>query len=125
MEDIILMQFMALFVGFIGSRVACMLFDFFAYGKILWKVKYWIANKYGYALDNLDDVGLKAGDEMLDAFYDIVSAKVFIIGLLNCPACITIWTTLAIALVSAAIYGVSWVFIILSIIYGYLITEKL
>ena len=112
-------------IGFTGSRIAVMLFDFMCYGGILWKVKFWIAEKQGFKMPDMTNKPVTIGHEKLQEHYDFISTKSFIIGLLDCKYCMTVWTCAIIALIGILGYAASWICLIYGIIFGYLITEKL
>lgn len=111
-------------IGFTGSRIAVMLFDFMCYGGIFWKVKYMIAYKLGFNMPDVSDYGISEGHQKLQEHYDFISTKSFIIGLLDCKYCMTVWTCAIIALIGILGYGVSWICLMYGILFGYLITEK-
>lgn len=111
-------------IGFTGSRIAVMLFDFMCYGGIFWKVKYNIAKRQGFVLPNLSHDSVSVGHQKLQEYYDFISTKSFIIGLLDCKYCMTVWTCGIIAIIAIFGYGLSWLCLVYGIIFGYLITEK-
>ena len=112
-------------IGFIGSRVAVMLFDFMCYGGILWKLKFWIAQRQGFKMPNLKNKPISIGHQKLQGFYDFASTKSFIIGLLDCKYCMTVWTSTFFAVIIIFAKEVPVVVLPFSVIFGYLITEKI
>jgi len=115
----------SLIIGFTGSRLAVMAFDFMCYGGIFWKFKYWIAIKQGFNVPDLTNKPVSVGHPKLQGFYDYASTKSFIIGLLDCKYCMTVWFCGIIAIIGIIAYGFSWVCLLYAVIFGYLITEKI
>jgi hypothetical protein len=112
-------------IGFFGSRVAVMGFDFMCYGGIFWKFKYNIAKSQGLKVPDLTNIPISIGHQKLQGFYDFASTKSFIIGLLDCKFCMTVWTSALLAVIIIFATGVSFLALPFSIIFGYLITEKI
>ena len=73
-----------------------------------------------------DMVGLNVteGHDALQRRYDQLSAVSFVIGLLDCKFCMTVWTSIIVAMVGFITFGCSGYIIMMSPIFGYLITEK-
>lgn len=112
-------------IGFFGSRVAVMLFDFMCYGGIFWKLKYNIAKWQGFKMPDLKNKPISIGHQKLQGFYDFASTKSFIIGLLDCKYCMTVWTSTFFAVIIIFAKEVPVVVLPFSVIFGYLITEKI
>jgi hypothetical protein len=104
--------------------MAVMLFDFMCYCGIFWKLKYWIAQKQGFKMPDLNNDAVSQGHQKLQEYYDFISTKSFIIGLLDCKYCMTVWACGIIAIIAIIGYGVSWFCLLYGIILGYLITEQ-
>ena len=112
-------------IGFTGSRIAVMLFDFMCYGGIFWRFKYWIAQRQGFKVPDLRNKQISIGHQKLQSFYDFASTQSFMIGLLDCKYCMTVWACAIISLIAIFCYGASCWCLIYGIIFGYLITEKI
>jgi hypothetical protein len=124
--DLVYWGLVSIVIGFTGSRIAVMLFDFMCYGGIFWKFKYWLTKDvFGYWMPNMVGVSVSKGHDILQKRYDEISALSFIIGLLDCKFCMTVWTCAIIALFGILVYGISWICLFYGIIFGYLMTEKI
>lgn len=116
----------SIIAGFFGSRIAVMLYDFMCYGGIFWKFKYWIAKDLlDYWMPDLVGLNVTEGHDALQRRYDQLSAVSFVIGLLDCKFCMTVWTSIIVAIIGFITFGCSGYIIMMSPIFGYLITEKI
>ena len=125
MEDNVTTIVVSILIGFFGSRIAVMAFDFMCYGGIFWKLKYNLTKKLGFDVPDLKNKPIGLGHQKLQGFYEWVAPQSFIIGLLDCKYCMTVWSSGILSLIAIAGYGASLLCLPISIIFGYLITEKI
>ncbi len=114
-------------LAFFASRIAVMLTDFLTYGEIFGGVKLWIAGKYDHIrvndfIQDIEEMPISEAQNMADEMYDFIAAKSFLIRLMNCKFCLTIW----VAVLMAAVWPcLPWMGVVIVPIIAYLITEKL
>ncbi len=119
---------------FLGSRIGVMLCDFMSYKEIFGFFKEWVAEKvdkdiFADYIHDINDMGkLEAAIEM-NVCYDLLSHRngfySFLLRLLDCKFCLTIWASLFVSIIAVVFYGFRIELIFLTPIIGYFITEKL
>lgn len=123
----------SIFLGFIGSRLGVMAYDFMCYKEIFGWIKVGVAKlifdkseivKFEKDLYGKNLPKSQEQEEFIE-YYDYLAAESMIIGLLDCKYCLTIWASLIVSIFSTICYEVGIESIILTPIFGYLITEKL
>ena len=129
-EDILLY----LLFGFVGHRLGIMAHDFFDYGQIFGKIKFNIAKKINKTTVDVferESKHLRKSEAIEKAYYmydEVCNSEgfySFLLNLLNCKYCTTIWTSLFVAIIAITLYGFNPIALVLIPLIGYFLTEKI
>lgn len=124
----------SILIGFFASRIAVMLCDFMSYKEIFSFIKEYVAEKidkdiFADYIHEINDMGKLEAAVTMNICYDLLSHRngfwSFLLRLLDCKFCLTIWVSLFAAIISILFYGMDYETIILVPIFGYFTTEKL
>lgn len=124
----------SIFLGFIGSRIGVMAFDFMCYKEVFWFVKEYVLIKiigtdyYDFIHENLLSTKSETAiliQEKCDQASNRFGFWPFVLCLLDCKFCLTVWASLIVGLFGVIMYNLGFESILIVVIVGYIITEKI
>lgn len=119
-----------LILSVVSHRIGVMLFDFFSYGQVFGGFKLWVAQRIDYKIVNefTKNRDEKTKSEMIVesiGLYDLLSNRKggFLLSLLNCVFCTTVWVSLIIGLIGIVFINIPIYSIIIIPVLAYWMTE--
>ncbi len=126
--------FVIIVFSFMAHRIAVMLYDFFSYGEIFGRIKLWIASKvnniqYKIFIREIEHLTKSNAQEKSLYFYDALTNNkgfwAFVLSLIDCKFCLTIWISGFISLLLIIFLGMPLYILLFIPVFAYFLTEKI